>query len=107
VGQAVPRRVRARITHPESFNRLGLRIRELVTAWQGIAPEPMKAIAAPTPFIVGDSDAITIDHTIAMWPAVPRAKLAVFPGTAHWPGMMNRSDWPPAMVPAFLDSPQP
>ena len=76
-------------------------------AWWGITPEQMQRISAPALFIVGDRDAITVEHTVAMSRAVRNGQLAVFPGTAPWPDMTSRADWPPATAPASLDPPEP
>jgi pimeloyl-ACP methyl ester carboxylesterase len=40
-------------------------------------------IAAPTLVLVGDDDAMTYEHTIALFDALQESQLAVVPGTSH------------------------
>ncbi len=43
----------------------------------------LKTIAAPTLVLSGDHDLIRLDHTIALYEALPNAQLAVFPNATH------------------------
>jgi hypothetical protein len=65
--------------------------------------------------IIGDSDLIRPEYTVEMFrllgggvlgdlAGLPNVPLAVLPGTTHV-GMMERSEWLPSMVPAFLNAP--
>ena len=52
-------------------------------------------IGAPTLVMVGDDDLLSMDHTVALWRAIPNSELAVVPGTSHtlvWekPQLVNR-----------------
>jgi pimeloyl-ACP methyl ester carboxylesterase len=52
-------------------------------------------IGAPTLVMVGDDDLFSMDHTVALWRAIPNSELAVVPGTSHalvWekPQLVNR-----------------
>jgi hypothetical protein len=75
---------------------------------------------APTLLIVGDSDAIRLEHTVELFrllgggvmgdlAGLPKDQLAVLPGTTHFvpPGsaLLNRADWLLSMIPPFLDAP--
>ena len=80
-------------------------------------PDAVRAIAAPTLIIVGDSDGIRPEHAVAMFrlrgggvfgdlAGLPAAQLAVLPGTTHV-GLLDRAEWLLAMIPPFLDAPMP
>jgi pimeloyl-ACP methyl ester carboxylesterase len=45
--------------------------------------EHLARIGAPTLVLVGDDDLITLEHTIALYRAIPNSELAVVPGTSH------------------------
>ncbi|CAM5694342.1 putative aminoacrylate hydrolase RutD [Streptomyces afghaniensis 772] len=60
-----------------------------------IRTEDLARITAPTLVLVGDDDLITLEHTIALYRAIPGSQLAVVPGTSHAllmekPGEVNR-----------------
>lgn len=60
-----------------------------------IRTENMARISVPTLVLVGDDDLITLEHTIALYRAIPGSELAVVPGTSHAllmekPGEVNR-----------------
>jgi pimeloyl-ACP methyl ester carboxylesterase len=58
-------------------------------------PEDIRGIAAPTLLIVGDSDAIRLEHAVELFKllgggvmgdlaGLPKSQLAVLPGTTHF-----------------------
>ncbi|MEV0026599.1 alpha/beta hydrolase [Streptomyces atroolivaceus] len=52
-------------------------------------------VQAPVLVMVGDDDMMTLEHTIALYRAVPRSQLAVVPGASHLvplekPALVNR-----------------
>ncbi len=60
-----------------------------------IPTEDLARISRPTLVLVGDDDLITLEHTIALYRAIPTSELAVVPGTSHAlplekPGEVNR-----------------
>ncbi len=60
-----------------------------------IAVGDLARIQAPTLVLVGDDDLVSLEHTIALFRAIPRAELAVVPGTSHTvlmekPEILNR-----------------
>ncbi|MFF8846471.1 alpha/beta fold hydrolase [Streptomyces sp. NPDC015127] len=60
-----------------------------------IPAEDLARISAPTLILVGDDDVVTLEHTIALYRAIPDSELAVVPGTSHAlpmekPGEVNR-----------------
>lgn len=48
-----------------------------------IRTEDLARITAPTLVLVGDDDLMTLEHTIALYRAIPGSQLAVVPGTSH------------------------
>ncbi|WP_371606724.1 alpha/beta hydrolase [Streptomyces sp. NBC_01213] len=48
-----------------------------------LTTEDLTRVAAPLLFMVGDDDMMTLEHTTALYRAVPGAQLAVVPGASH------------------------
>lgn len=48
-----------------------------------VPEERLRTIQAPTLVMVGDDDAITLEHTIAMYRSIPNSALAVIPHASH------------------------
>jgi pimeloyl-ACP methyl ester carboxylesterase len=48
-----------------------------------ISSDDLARVRAPTLVMVGDDDIMSLEHTIALYRAVPGAELAVVPGTSH------------------------
>jgi pimeloyl-ACP methyl ester carboxylesterase len=61
-------------------------------------------ITEPVLVISGDRDAITLEHTLKIFHALPVAELCVLPGTDH-ATFSGRSEWLNPIVHAFLDRP--
>jgi pimeloyl-ACP methyl ester carboxylesterase len=61
-------------------------------------------IVKPVLVISGDRDAITLEHTLKIFHALPDAELCVLPGTDH-ATFSGRSEWLNPIVHAFLDRP--
>jgi len=59
-------------------------------------------IAQPVLVISGDRDAITLEHTLKIFHALPDAELCVLPGTDH-ATFSGRADWLNPIISAFLD----
>jgi pimeloyl-ACP methyl ester carboxylesterase len=62
-------------------------------------------ISLPVLVISGDRDAITLEHTLKIFHALPAAELCVLPGTDH-ATFSGRSEWLNPIVGAFLDRAQ-
>ncbi|HEY2686040.1 MAG TPA: alpha/beta hydrolase [Steroidobacteraceae bacterium] len=58
-------------------------------------------ISQPVLVISGDRDAITLEHTLTIFHALPNAQLCVLPGTDH-ATFSHRSEWLNPMIGAFL-----
>jgi pimeloyl-ACP methyl ester carboxylesterase len=48
-----------------------------------LAAEQLAGVPARTLVVSGDDDAVSIEHTVEMYRALPQAELAVVPGTSH------------------------
>jgi pimeloyl-ACP methyl ester carboxylesterase len=55
----------------------------MATTQPNITEADLGRITSPTLVIASDDDMITLEHTIAMYRAIPGAELAVLPGTSH------------------------
>jgi pimeloyl-ACP methyl ester carboxylesterase len=108
--------------NPDDFPTLVAKLKQLDMepfAWpQG----DIRGIAAPTLLIVGDSDAIRLEHAVEMFrllgggvmgdlAGLPKSQLAVLPGTVHFiplgSAVLDRADWLVAMIGGFLDASMP
>ena len=108
--------------NPNDFPTLVAKLKQLDMEHFAWPPEGVRSIAAPTLLIVGDSDAVRLEHVIALFrllgggvmgdlAGLPKSQLAVLPGTTHFmppgSGILDRADWLLAMIPPFLDAPVP
>jgi len=64
----------------------------------------LSKITQPVLVISGDRDAITLEHTLKIFHALPDAELCVLPGTDH-ATFSGRSEWLNPIMGAFLDRP--
>jgi pimeloyl-ACP methyl ester carboxylesterase len=103
--------------NPAGFPRLIMKVAELVGRPLDWPPEAIRAIAAPTLIVVGDSDGIRPEHAAELfrlrgggvfgdYAGLPASQLAVLPGTTHV-GLLERTDWLVPMIVPFLDAPLP
>jgi pimeloyl-ACP methyl ester carboxylesterase len=108
--------------NPDNFPKLVSKLKQLDMEPFAWPPEDIGGIAAPTLLIVGDSDAIRLEHAVELFrllgggvmgdlAGLPNSRLAVLPGTAHFvpPGsaVLDRTDWLLSMIGEFLDTPMP
>jgi pimeloyl-ACP methyl ester carboxylesterase len=59
-------------------------------------------VTQPVLLISGDRDAITLEHTVKIFHALPDAELCVLPGTDH-ATFTNRAEWLNPIISNFLD----
>jgi pimeloyl-ACP methyl ester carboxylesterase len=64
----------------------------------------LSKITQPVLVISGDRDAITLEHTLQIFHALPTAELCVLPGTDH-ATFSGRSEWLNPIISLFLDRP--
>lgn len=67
--------------------------------------ELLSKISQPVLLISGDRDAITLEHTMQIFHALPNAELCVLPGTDHGT-FSGRSEWLNPIMDEFLKRPQ-
>ncbi|MCT4357856.1 alpha/beta hydrolase [Streptomyces sp. Je 1-79] len=59
---------------------------KVIDMWRtqpALTPQDLGRIAAPTLVMVGDDDMMTLEHTAALYGAIPGSQLAVVPGASH------------------------
>ena len=108
--------------NPDDFPTLVAKLKRLDMEPFAWPPEDIRGIAAPTLLIVGDSDAVRLEHVVELFrllgggvmgdlAGLPKSRLAVLPGTTHFipPGsaVLDRADWLASMIGEFLDVPMP
>src|ERR687885_915457 len=108
--------------NPDDFPTLVAKLKRLDTTPFAWPPEDIRGIAAPTLLIIGDADAIRLEHAVELFRllgggvmgdlvGLPKSQLAVLPGTTHFvppgSGVLDRADWLLSMIPPFLDAPMP
>jgi pimeloyl-ACP methyl ester carboxylesterase len=108
--------------NPDDFPTLVAKMKRLDMEPFAWPAEDIGGIAAPTLLIVGDSDAIRLEHAVELFgllgggvmgdlAGLPKSQLAVLPGTTHFvppgSGVLERADWLLPMIVPFLDAPVP
>jgi pimeloyl-ACP methyl ester carboxylesterase len=108
--------------NPGDFPKLVEKLTTLDSTPFAWPEEDIRAIAAPTLIVLGDSDGIRLEHAVELFrlrgggvmgdlAGMPRSQLAVLPGTSHFvppgSGLLDRAEWLLAMIPPFLDAPTP
>ena len=104
--------------NPDDFPKLVEKLKTLDTTDFAWPEDDIRAIAAPTMIVVGDSDGVRLEHAVELFrlrgggvmgdlAGLPDSQLAVLPGTTHYvppgSGMLDRSEWLLAMIPPFLE----
>jgi pimeloyl-ACP methyl ester carboxylesterase len=108
--------------NPDDFPKLVAKLKQLDMEPFAWPPDDIRGIVAPTLLIVGDSDAVRLEHAVELFgllgggvmgdlAGLPKSQLAVLPGTVHFipPGsaVLDRTDWLLSIIPPFLDAPVP
>jgi pimeloyl-ACP methyl ester carboxylesterase len=108
--------------NPDDFPALVAKLKQLDMEPFAWPQEDIRGIAAPTLLIIGDSDAVRLEHAIEMFrllgggvmgdlAGLPKSQLAVLPGTTHFippgSGVLDRPDRLLSMISPFLDAPVP
>ena len=121
-GSPIEAAYRRTAPNPEDFPRLVEKLKQLDVTPFAWPEQDIRAIAAPTLIVLGDSDGIRLEHAVELFglrgggvmgdlAGLPTSQLAVLPGTAHFVppgcGLLDRADWLLAMIPPFLDAPVP
>ncbi len=108
--------------NPGDFPKLVEKLTQLDTTPFTWPDEDIRAIAAPTLVVLGDSDGVRLEHAVKLFElrgggvmgdlaGMPKSQLAVLPGTSHFvppgSGLLDRAEWLLAMMAPFLDAPPP
>jgi pimeloyl-ACP methyl ester carboxylesterase len=107
--------------NPEDFPVLVEKLKELDLTPFDWGAENVRGIGAPTMIVVGDSDAVRLEHAVEMYrllgggsmgdlSGLPDSRLVVLPGTAHFippgSGVLDRAGWLVPVIGRFLDAPE-
>ncbi|WP_330184028.1 alpha/beta hydrolase [Nocardia sp. NBC_01503] len=71
---------------PDGEDHFPIVARKLAEMWESqpdLTPADLRALTTPTLVVSGDDDAVTLEHTIALYRAIPDSQLAVIPGASH------------------------
>jgi pimeloyl-ACP methyl ester carboxylesterase len=80
----IEKRFRALNPSPDAFPRFIEKSRALWLRDPYIAPEAMARIVAPVLFVLGEQDAIRLDHVLEMRARVKQGHLCVLPSATHF-----------------------
>ncbi len=117
VGSPVQEEYARTAPNPGDWPVLIEKVKHLDGEFQGWPAETIRAIAAPTLIVIGDSDIVRPEHAVELFRllgggvagdfvAPPSSRLAVLPATTHTT-LIDRSDWLLSMIEEFLDAPMP
>lgn len=67
----------------DHFPEVVAKVTRMAASEPTLTTEDLGQVAARTLIMAGDDDAIRAEHTLAMYRAIPRAELAIVPGTSH------------------------
>jgi len=73
-------------------------------SFEGLTPEQIRSIHAPTLVLLGDRDVVRPEHGVALYRLLPDARLAILPDTDHR-AICHPPSWLPTLITAFLDAP--
>jgi pimeloyl-ACP methyl ester carboxylesterase len=104
--------------HPEDFPVLVEKLKALFAKEYAWPEEDIRAVAAPTLLMIGDSDTVRPEHAVALFRllgggvpgdlvGLPSSQLAILPGTTHQSIVVERADEVVAKIEAFLAAPMP
>jgi pimeloyl-ACP methyl ester carboxylesterase len=86
---------------PSNWGRLVKKVMEQAVAFRGWTAGELAGITAPVLVMVGDRDAVTVEHAVATSRAVGQGSLAVLPDTDHM-APMSRANWVVPMLQSFF-----
>jgi len=92
--QVAPQPEHLRLMHDKAAQRM--------RDFKDIADDAIRGVIAPTLVVVGDADVIRPEHAVELFRLLPRAQLAVLPGTDHMQ-LTARTGWLMEMLGRFLE----
>lgn len=87
---------------PEHWPVVFAKFTEMVQREPHIPLDDLARISAPTLVLVGDDDMVLLEHTVALFRAIPGSELAVIPGTSH-AVMMEKPELVNLLILDFLE----
>jgi len=85
---------------PDAFDAILERLNVMLAIWPGWSQDQLRSIRAPMLVAVGDNDFVTVAHAVDISNLIPKARLAVLPGTTHF-GIVKRDAWLEPMMDAL------
>jgi pimeloyl-ACP methyl ester carboxylesterase len=67
----------------EHFPTIVAKIARAAAEDQGLSEVDLRRVSAPALVVAADDDIVTLEHTVALYRALPDAQLATIPGTSH------------------------
>src|SRR5262245_1181950 len=92
--------------HPHNLRTKHDKATQRMREFKDIPASAIRAITSPTLVMAGDADVVRPEHALELARLLPRARLAILPGTDHM-GMMACTDLIVPMIDAFLDAADP
>lgn len=71
-----------------------------------LTADDLRRLEHPTLVLVGDDDVVRLDHTVALYEALPAGRLGVVPGASHLV-VFERPRLVAELITEFLESPEP
>ncbi|WP_327143117.1 alpha/beta fold hydrolase [Nocardia sp. NBC_01327] len=71
---------------PDGEDHFPIVARKLAEMWEtqpDLTPEDLHSISTPTLVMASDDDSVSLEHTLALYRAIPNSQLAIVPGTSH------------------------
>jgi pimeloyl-ACP methyl ester carboxylesterase len=90
----------------DHFGDIAERFGGMVTTEPTMTPDDLAPITAPTLVMAGDDDFFGLDHTCAIYAALPAGRLAIVPGASH-ALPLEQPDLATSMILDFLTSDEP
>ncbi len=67
----------------EHYPIVAQKFRDMITTEPTLTTEDLARLRRPTLVLVGDDDLVRLDHTVALYEALPAGRLCVVPGASH------------------------
>jgi pimeloyl-ACP methyl ester carboxylesterase len=88
---------------PENLRMFHDKAAQRMREFKDIPADAIRGITAPTLVVIGDADVVRAEHAVETVRLLPRARLAVLPGTDHM-HVTARTEWLVPMIEEFLDA---
>jgi pimeloyl-ACP methyl ester carboxylesterase len=89
--------------HPEDLQSMFDKAVQRMRTFRDIPEDKIRGISAPTLVVCGDADVMRPEHAVQEFRLLPRAQLAILPGTDHMK-VTARTSWLVPMIEEFLNA---